>query len=124
MKIAIPKKKKNLKSEMDDRFGRAEFFIIASIDEKGNENIEWIENLSKDNSNGAGTTSAKALSDRDVNVIITKGEIGPKAMAVIKEFELSVYDGSSFSLVGDAFTAFKKGELKKSEEPKSGLRRA
>ena len=40
MKIAIPSKGKNLKSEMDDRFGRAEFFIIASIDEKGNENIE------------------------------------------------------------------------------------
>ena len=123
MKIAIPSKGKNLKSEIDDRFGRAEFFIIASIDENGNENIEWIENLSKDNSNGAGTTSVKTLSDRDVNIIITKGEIGPKAMEVIKSFGISVYNGSGFSVVEEIFTAFKKGELKKTEESKSRLRK-
>lgn len=124
MKIAIPSKSIKVEDEMDERFGRAEYFIIVTINEDFFSTMDGIENPAKDDSTGAGTKCVKNLADMGVDTVIVKGEIGPKAWAVIKEFGIKAFDGSKARTPAEAYNEFAKGNLIEVQEPKSGLRRA
>jgi len=63
MKIAVCAKGKNIKAEVDDRFGRCENFVI--IDTESNE-IEVIENEAKNDAGGAGGKAVRILALRKV----------------------------------------------------------
>ncbi|PIE75234.1 MAG: hypothetical protein CSA18_00860 [Deltaproteobacteria bacterium] len=80
MKMAIASKGKDLSSEVDERFGRADFFLIT--DKNGEIIDEVIKNESKNNTTGAGTNAASLIAEKNVSLLIA-GNLGPKAEAVI-----------------------------------------
>ncbi len=108
MKIAVSTMGNTLESMMDQRFGRAAFFII--VDSETME-FEAINNEAAASAGGAGITSAQSVVDKGVEAIIT-GNVGPNAMNVLNAAEIDIYRGASAS-VGENIAEFKKGALEK-----------
>ncbi|MGM0418998.1 MAG: NifB/NifX family molybdenum-iron cluster-binding protein [Thermodesulfobacteriota bacterium] len=80
MKTAIAAKGKDLTSQVDERFGRADFFLITDKDCQTIEEV--IENVSKNDSTGAGTGAASLVAEKGVSFLVA-GNLGPKAENVI-----------------------------------------
>jgi len=80
MKTAIAAKGRDLTSQVDERFGRAEFFLITDKDCQAIEEV--IENVSKNDSTGAGTGAASLVAEKGVSFLVA-GNLGPKAENVI-----------------------------------------
>lgn len=123
MKIAVASKGEWLKAKIDDRFGRAEYFVIVDL-----ENMEGttIENTAKNESSGAGGKAVRLLANEGVEVLIAP-ELGPKAVTAIKAFEMKVYKKEGFEIVEDAVKGYQEGKLEEAAsataEEHSGLRR-
>ncbi|MGB9780270.1 NifB/NifX family molybdenum-iron cluster-binding protein [Caldanaerobacter sp.] len=112
MKVAISSQGKNLESQVDTRFGRAQYFLI--VDTSSME-YKVIDNTAMGQSSGAGTKAAQLLLDEQVEAVISSN-VGPNAMEVFKEADIPVYK----AMDGDVkknIEAFKKGELEKITEP-------
>ena len=124
MIIGICAKGKELKSSLDDRFGRAENFIVYNTETS---EFSSVENTARDEASGAGGIAVKILSKYNVEVILAP-EIGPKAMTAINAFEMDAYNFGNCENVQDAIESYRNGNLKKfitsSTESHSGLRRA
>lgn len=124
MKIGICSKENDLKSLVDDRFGRAEKFIVYDTETS---DFFAVENTAKTEASGAGGSAVKILSKNNVEVILAP-EIGPKAMDAINGFEMDAYNFGDSKTVEEAIEKYKNGNLKKfitsSTESHSGLRRA
>ncbi|MBN1973306.1 MAG: NifB/NifX family molybdenum-iron cluster-binding protein [Sedimentisphaerales bacterium] len=106
MKIAITSTGQTLDSQVDQRFGRAEYFIIVETD-----NMEF-EVLSNENiaaSGGAGISTAKLLVDAGVKAVLT-GNCGPNAQKTLTAAGIKLYTGVS-GTVSDAVELFKAGKL-------------
>ena len=80
MKIAIASKGKNPESQVHEKFGRADYFLIT--DQDGKEIAETINNNAKNNSTGAGIAAAQMLVDKNVEIVVA-GNLGPKAEDVL-----------------------------------------
>jgi len=80
MKTAIAAKGSDLTSQTDERFGRADFFLITDKDCRTIEEV--IENVSKNDSTGAGTGAASLVAEKGVSFLVA-GNLGPKAENVI-----------------------------------------
>lgn len=74
-------------SELDERFGRAEYFAIYDTDTK---DTEIIDNDAKNESGGAGGKAVKILFQNKVQAVVS-GEFGPKAVIALKDFEIKAY---------------------------------
>ena len=109
MKIAVSSTGKNLESRVTDVFGRCSYFLIVEIDNKKIKGVEVIENTSIDQTVGAGISAAKIIAKKGVNAIIT-GAVGPRALGVLKQFNIQVYNG--FGPIKEAVQKFIDGELK------------
>ncbi|WP_320047178.1 NifB/NifX family molybdenum-iron cluster-binding protein [uncultured Ilyobacter sp.] len=124
MKIAVASKDKGLKAEIDNMFGRAEYFVIVDSE---NMEVKTIENIAKNESNGAGGKAVKLLSNEGVEIIVAP-ELGPKAVTAVEAFKIKAYKKGSFKTVEEAVKAYKEGKLKEFESASvrehSGLRRA
>jgi len=112
MKICITSQGNNLDAEIDPRFGRANYFLIADTD---NMEIESIQNPYTKAGGGAGVQAAQFVANKDVEAVIS-GNIGPNAFQVLTEAGLSVITGVSGS-VKSAIEKYKNGELKSVEKP-------
>jgi predicted Fe-Mo cluster-binding NifX family protein len=108
MRIAITSREKELTSEMDPRFGRAEFFIIVETDSMAHEVVPNTQNLTL--AQGAGIQAGKTLIENNVDVLIT-GNCGPKAFKVLEAAGIKIIVGET-GLVCDAVTRFNEGDLK------------
>ena len=108
MKVCISSKGNSLESEMDPRFGRAAYFIIAETD---NSEAEIIKNEAAASGGGAGITSGQFMADKGVSAVIT-GNVGPNAMNVLKAAGIEIYRGVEVS-VKENIEKFKKGILEK-----------
>ena len=106
MKIAVSAKGTTIESLMDQRFGRAAFFIIVQTDDMG---VEVVDNSAVAASGGAGISAAQAIADKDVEAVVT-GNVGPNAMNVLKAAKIKLYKGSAES-VKENVELFKKGQL-------------
>lgn len=80
MKIAIASNGTNTDSQVDERFGRADFFLITN--DNGDQIEEVIENNSKNSQTGAGTGSASLIAEKGVKALFA-GNLGPKAESVL-----------------------------------------
>ena len=122
MKLAIALKENDYNSSVDERFGRAPFFIIIDSDTK---EFEIIENEAKDEATGAGLKAVKNLLKYQIDVIIA-GEIGPKAGELIYDFEIPTFKFKDLEKVDKILEAFNKNALEKYDlSPKPmGLRKA
>lgn len=110
MKIAISSTGKNIKSDVSNIFGRCPYFIIANVKDKKIEKTEAIENISVDQSGGAGISAVQSLAEKNINIIIT-GNVGPRALDALKQFNIEVYFGEGS--VQNVLQEFIDGKLKK-----------
>ena len=110
MKIAISSTNKNIESNVSDIFGRCPYFIIAEIKDGKIEKTEVIKNESIDQAAGAGISTAQLMAEKDINAVIT-GDVGPRALDVLKQFNIEIYSGEG--VVKDVLQEFVAGKLKK-----------
>jgi len=113
MKVAISAKGKDIDSPIDQRFGRAEVFIIFDTDTDSFETIDNRANL--DLAQGAGIQSARNVVARGPQYLIT-GHCGPKAYRSLKAADIKVIVGVT-GTVREAIARFEAGELEPADEP-------
>lgn len=95
MKIAITSQGKDLTDYLDERFGRARYFIV--VDNSTGE-VEAIDNSANCNAaHGAGLNAVQIIADQEVSLVLT-GHLGPKAKAALDKAEIDSYQGLSHSL--------------------------
>jgi predicted Fe-Mo cluster-binding NifX family protein len=106
MKIAVTAKGQDLGSEVDPRFGRAQYFVIIET-ETGK--VDAAENSAAAASGGAGVAAAQLVIDRGASLVIT-GNCGPNAFRVLEAAGIGVVVGVE-GTVGEAVNRFRSGEL-------------
>lgn len=92
MIIAITAKEASLQSEVDPRFGRAAYFMIANSltgDVHAHDNTEGVNA-----SNGAGTNAAQLMAEYKVDVLYT-GNLGPKAGEVLEKAKIVCHENTT-----------------------------
>lgn len=110
MKIAFTSTGKNWDSQLDSVFGRAAGYIL--IDDKTNE-INWHSNSSNRNAgHGAGVQAGQNVAGLGANVVITGGDIGPKAADVLKKAGINIFTNAGNISVKEAYEAYKHKQLK------------
>ena len=107
MRIAITSTGRDLDSNLDPRFGRAEYFIIVDPETMEFEVVENRQNF--DLPQGAGIQAGMTISDHKVDALIT-GHCGPKAFRVLQSAGIQIMTGAS-GKVADVIAQFKNGEL-------------
>ena len=115
MKICITSQGNNLDSQIDPRFGRCAFFIIAEPDTL---DFEAVENSNAQAMGGAGVQSGQLVASKDVKAVLT-GNCGPNAFQTLNAAGIEVISGVS-GIVRDAIEGYKSGELKSSSRPNVG----
>ena len=124
MKIGICAKNNGLESEVADRFGRANNYVIFDTETK---EVLTIENIAKNEASGAGGTAVRLLDKYKVEIVLAP-ELGPKAMDAIKAFNIDAYAFGNSKTVKEAIENYENGKLDKfitnSTEGHHGLRKA
>lgn len=110
MKVAISASGENLEAEIDPRFGRCAYFIIAETETM---DYEAVPNESMMASGGAGIQAAQFVIDKEAKAIIT-GNLGPNAYQTLNAGGLKLITGVS-GCVKEALEKFKRGELKETD---------
>jgi len=109
MKIAFTTTGKNWNSILDSVFGRAEGYIL--YDDETNE-IIWHSNLKNRNAgHGAGVQAGQYVAGLGAKIVITGGDVGPKATDVLKKAGIKIFIGASNKSVKEALSAYKNDEL-------------
>ena len=112
MKIAISATGPELDSEVDPRFGRCQYFIIADPETM---EFEAVDNSSAMAAGGAGISAAQAIADKSVQAVLT-GNCGPNAYQVLSSAGIRVITGVS-GKVEDAIEGYRSGKFKTSAQP-------
>ena len=110
MKIAVTSVGESLESPIDQRFGRARYFVLFDT-----ESEEWSVYDNKQNlqaAQGAGIQAGQHVANLGAEAVIT-GHCGPKAFTTLSAAGIDICQEASGS-VQDAIDAFKVGRLKKS----------
>ncbi len=111
MKIVFTSKGKNWSSEIDPRFGRAEYFVV--YDEADNK-LEIIDNTEVQNeAHGAGTKAAAKIADIKPDVMITGNGPGGNAETALRAMHIQIYTGATGMTVEQAYEAYKEQKLNK-----------
>jgi predicted Fe-Mo cluster-binding NifX family protein len=113
MRIAVTSKGKSRESEVDERFGRARFFVIYDTDTGLYEAVDNSQNLNAPQ--GAGVQAANIVSSQDANVLLT-GHCGPKAFRGLQAAGIEVVTGVG-GTVEEAVGNYKDGKYKSSGAP-------
>jgi len=111
MKLAISATGSKLEDLMDQRFGRAAYFLIVETETM---EYEAIENLGAA-AGGAGIQTAQKVIDQGAKVVIT-GNVGPNAMQVLQAAGVKIYTGNPVS-AQELVELYQKGLLKEIETP-------
>ena len=114
MKIAISSTGKTVNSEVDTVFGRCKYFVIVESENK--KIIEAIKNEGCQQRGGAGIFAAQLIVKNKAKALIT-GNIGPRALDVLKQFDIPVYRGNG--KIEEVVDKLMKNELEKASEKDS-----
>ena len=112
MKIAISARGATLDVEIDPRFGRCQYFVIADPDTM---EFEALENSGAMAGGGAGISTAQTIAGKGIEAVLT-GNCGPNAYQVLTAAGIKVVTGVS-GKVQDAIQNYKSGKLKASSQP-------
>jgi len=107
MKVMITSKGDSLESLMDERFGRAEYFIIYDTQ---NDEFEAIKNPYLNDRGGVGVSISKFTIEKNVDALIS-GSFGPNAQDVLKASNIKLYSTKDIT-VKQAVERLKNNELK------------
>ena len=109
MKIVFTSTGKSWDSPLDSVFGRAGNFVL--YDEKSG-NLSWTSNdKNKNAGHGAGIQAGQTVIDMGADVVITGGDVGPKATEVLMKSGITIYKDFGNKTVRQAYESFKYGEL-------------
>jgi predicted Fe-Mo cluster-binding NifX family protein len=103
MKIVITATAPELSAQVDERFGRAAYFIVADTEKDG---FQAIANDNIDASSGAGVASAKKVVEFNPAAVLT-GNCGPKAEQTLAAAKIKIITGIS-GTVADAIKTAKE----------------
>ena len=112
MKVAVTAQGRDLGSQIDQRFGRAEFLIIADTDAGGFEIHDNTVNLNA--AQGAGIQTGQNIVNLDVDAVIT-GNVGPNAFKTLSAAKVKVFLAEE-QTVQQAIDSFKAGKLKEVDQ--------
>ena len=112
MLVAYCAQDKSINSQLDPRFGRCSYFILADS-EKGEE-LEVIPNQSSSASGGSGPQSAQLMAEKNVNAVVA-GNFGPNAVKALKAAGITIYTAKEMS-IKEAITKFQHNELQKVDD--------
>ena len=111
MKVAVSAVGPTLDDQVDERFGRAGYFVIT--DEKGTV-VEALNNSKNRNAmQGAGIASAELVAEHGAEAVVT-GHLGPKAFKALEVAGIPGYSGAGMS-VRQAIAVLMEGTLRKLE---------
>jgi predicted Fe-Mo cluster-binding NifX family protein len=109
MKICIPAKGPESQDPVDERFGRAPFYLIHNTETGATESFK---NPAAEAMGGVGPRAAQFLIDHDVGVLIT-ARVGGNALEALKAAGITIllYEAAGRT-VRDAITAYAAGGLR------------
>jgi predicted Fe-Mo cluster-binding NifX family protein len=108
MKVAISSNGEKLTSEVDQRFGRCQYFIVLNMDGDTAGTFEAIKNQGAINGHGAGIKAAEQMGELKIDAVIT-GQLGPNATNVLNELGIKAYSGSG--MIKDVLSDFAANKL-------------
>ncbi|MCG8688278.1 MAG: NifB/NifX family molybdenum-iron cluster-binding protein [Desulfobacterales bacterium] len=111
MKIAITSTGQKLDDQVDPRFGRAAFIIVADTDSLDFDVIDNTEN--KNAFKGAGIQAASAICDKGAKALVT-GFCGPNAFKTLEAAGVKVANDAN-GTVRQVIEAFKQGQFEFAE---------
>jgi predicted Fe-Mo cluster-binding NifX family protein len=111
MKIAVSATGPTLDAEVDPRFGRCQYFIIADPETMA---FEAIDNASAMAAGGAGISAAQMIAGKGVEAVLT-GNCGPNAYQVLSPAGIKVITGVS-GKVKDIIEGYRAGRFKESSQ--------
>lgn len=91
MKILVTALGDKLSASIDERFGRAEYFVIYDTDTK---EFEAIKNPFLNDQGGVGVSTAKFTVEKGVDAVIS-GSYGPNALEVLRASSVKLYKAES-----------------------------
>lgn len=106
--ISIVPSGEGLKSRMDDRFGRAQAFLV--VDRSTGEVVETIDNASAAASHGAGSGAANLLKSAGVRAVIS-GRFGPNASDALQALGIEAWLALPGITAGEAARLLRDGAL-------------
>ncbi len=109
MRVVVTSQGNDLDSPVDFRFGRCMYFIVAEMNDEI-KLLEAIPNEANAFGGGAGVRAAQQVMNLKPDAIIT-GNLGPNAMAVLGNFNVPVYQGTS--TVRESLQQLKENKLNK-----------
>ena len=112
MKIATTATGKTMDSPVDQRFGRAAYFVVVSTETM---DFAVIDNENVAAAGGAGISSAKTVIDAGAEAVLT-GNCGPNAQRTLSVAGIKLYTGVT-GTVAEAVELFKGGKLTEAEGP-------
>ncbi|MBN1461803.1 MAG: NifB/NifX family molybdenum-iron cluster-binding protein [Armatimonadetes bacterium] len=112
MKIAITSSGPTLDSELDPRFGRAQYILIVDTESL---EVEAIENPNIAAGGGAGVQTSQMVAEKGAEAVLT-GNCGPNAFRTLGAAGLQVYTGLS-GTVRSVVQAFAEGKLAPISDP-------
>ncbi len=111
MKVGITSQGTDLESQVDPRFGRAQYFLVYDTD---TDNFEVADNSQNVGAmQGAGIQAARNVARLDVKVVLT-GHCGPNAFQSLKAAGIQVITGVS-GTIRETVEKFKVGQLKSAD---------
>jgi predicted Fe-Mo cluster-binding NifX family protein len=106
--ISIVREDKGLDDLMDERFGRAEAFLV--VDGTTGEAVETIDNALVGAPHGAGTGAASLLKSAGVSKVIS-GRFGPKASDALHAHGIEAWIAPPRITAGEALRLLEDGGL-------------
>jgi predicted Fe-Mo cluster-binding NifX family protein len=113
MKVVVTSQGKEMNSEMDPRFGRANCFIVVDTDTGEHQVVDNTQNINA--AQGAGIQAAQSVARLKAQAVLT-GHCGPKAFRVLNEAGIKIYTGAE-GTVQAAVEKLKAGEYKAAGSP-------
>jgi predicted Fe-Mo cluster-binding NifX family protein len=112
VKIAITSSGPTLDSQVDPRFGRAQYLLIVDTDRM---DVEAIENPNVAAGGGAGIQTSQMVAHTGARAVLT-GNCGPNAFRTLSAANIQVYTNLC-GTVRDVIQSFTRGELAPIADP-------
>ncbi len=109
MKVCITAQGATPDAKVEERFGRAPYFILMDSE---TESFEAVANPFADGAGGVGPKAAQLIIDRKAGALIS-GLLGGNARAVLEAAGVALYAYRAGGSVKDAFGEFKKNTLER-----------
>ncbi|MGD8717477.1 MAG: NifB/NifX family molybdenum-iron cluster-binding protein [Candidatus Zixiibacteriota bacterium] len=112
MKVAVTTAEPGLDVAVEERFGRAPYFMIVETDDMS---FEAVENPAAEAAGGAGPQAAQAVAELGATAVLT-GNCGPKAHRTLQGAGVKTIVGVT-GTVREAVERFLAGEYEEATEP-------